>query len=110
MSTEAATGGVLLKKMFIKIFKKFIGIHLYQSLYLIKLQTGNSKFMKKETLAQVFSCEFGEIFKNTVFTERLRGTVSVSTYFWPMFPFTLVENTRKQLFLCCFCLGIQLEY
>ena len=31
--------------------------------FLIKLQTCN--FIKKETLAQVFSCEFGEITKNT---------------------------------------------
>ena len=30
--------------------------------------------MKKETLAQVFSCEFCEISKNTLFTEHLRTT------------------------------------
>ena len=30
------------------------------------------KFIKKETLAQVFSCEFCEIFKNTFFIEDLR--------------------------------------
>ena len=30
------------------------------------------KFIKKEALAQVFSCEFHEIFKNTFFTEHLR--------------------------------------
>ena len=29
-------------------------------------------FIKKETLAQVFSCEFFEIYKNTFFTEHLR--------------------------------------
>ena len=28
-------------------------------------------FIKKETLAQVFSCEFYEIFNNTLFTEHL---------------------------------------
>ena len=28
-------------------------------------------FIKKETLAQVFSCEFCEVFKNTIFTEHL---------------------------------------
>ena len=31
---------------------------------------------KKETLAQVFSCEFGEIFKNTYFVEHLLTTAS----------------------------------
>ena len=36
-------------------------------------------FIKKETLAQVFSCEFCEIFKNTIFTEHLRTTASVKT-------------------------------
>ena len=33
-------------------------------------------FIKKETLAQVFSCEFSEISKNTFFTEHLWTTVS----------------------------------
>ena len=32
--------------------------------------------IKKETLAQVFSCEFCEISKNTFFTEHLRTTAS----------------------------------
>ena len=34
-------------------------------------------FIKKETLAQVFSCELCKIFKNTFFTEHLRTTASV---------------------------------
>ena len=36
------------------------------------LQPQACNFIKKETLAQVFSCEFCEIFKNTFFTEHLR--------------------------------------
>ena len=35
----------------------------------------NKKF-NKETLAQVLSCEFCEISKNTLFTEQLRATPS----------------------------------
>ena len=31
-----------------------------------------SNFIKKDTLAQMFSCEFCEISKNTIFTEQLR--------------------------------------
>ena len=31
-------------------------------------------FIKKDTLAQVFSYEFCEIFKNTFFTEHVRAT------------------------------------
>ena len=34
-------------------------------------------FIKKETQAQVFSCEFCEISKNTSFTEHLWATASV---------------------------------
>ena len=34
-------------------------------------------FIKKETLAQVFSCEFCKISKNTFSTESLRKTASV---------------------------------
>ena len=39
--------------------------------FLIKLQPEACNFIKKETLAQVFSCEFCEIFKNTIFIEHL---------------------------------------
>ena len=35
-------------------------------------------FIKKETLAQVFSCEFCEIAKNTFFTEHLWTTACVT--------------------------------
>ena len=35
-------------------------------------------FIKKESLAQVFSCEICEISKNTFFLEHLRTTASVS--------------------------------
>ena len=38
-------------------------------------------FVKNETLAQVFSCEFCEISKNTFFTEHLRATASVTFSF-----------------------------
>ena len=36
----------------------------------------NQNFIKKKSLAQVFSCEFYEISKNTFFTEHLRKTAS----------------------------------
>ena len=47
-------------------FAKFTGKHLSQSL-----------FFKKETLAQVFSCEFCETSKNSFFTEHFLATASV---------------------------------
>ena len=36
-----------------------------------------SNFIKKETLAQVCSCEFCEIFNNSFLTEHLQETSSV---------------------------------
>ena len=36
------------------------------------------KFIKKQTLAQVLSCEFCEISKNTFFTEHVWATASIS--------------------------------
>ena len=48
------------------------------------------KFIKKETLAQMFSCEFYDISKNIFFTEHLRTTTSnivkaAETVLWLMF-------------------------
>ena len=51
--------------------------HLFQSLFFNKvadLWPEVCNFIKKETLAQVFSCEFCEISKNTFFTEHLWTT------------------------------------
>ena len=39
-------------------------------------------FIKKETLAQVFSCKFCEISKNTFFTEHLWTTASNVCFVW----------------------------
>ena len=53
---------------------------------LINLQASTCNFIKKETLAQVFSCEFYEISKNTFFTEYLRVTASDFTNLkWSLF-------------------------
>ena len=37
-------------------------------------------YIKKETLAQVFSCEFCENFKNNIFTEHLQTAASEKAY------------------------------
>ena len=44
-------------------------------------------FIKQETLAQVVSCEFWKIFKNSFFTEHIRETASEETY---RFSFTVI--------------------
>ena len=59
---------VFRKKGVLRNFAKFTGKHLRQSLFFNKvagLRPATS--LKKETLAQVFSCEFCEISKNTFF-------------------------------------------
>ena len=73
-ASEAATRGVLLKKLFLEISKNSQENTCARVSFLIKLQACN--FIKKETLAQVFSYEFCEISKNTFFTEHLRTTAS----------------------------------
>ena len=63
-----------IKKVVLRNFTKFTGKQLCQSLFFD---------IKKEALAQVFSCEFCEISKNTFFTEHLRVIASVSTSLYP---------------------------
>ena len=58
------------RKGVLRNFAKFTGKHLCQSL-LFNNVPGPCNFIKKETLAQVFSCEFCEISKNTFFTEHI---------------------------------------
>ena len=63
-------------------FTKFTGKHLYQSLYLIKLQAGGPEacnFTKKETQANVFPCEICEISKNALFYRTTLVAASKST-------------------------------
>ena len=49
---------------------------LRQSLFFNKVAGAAGNFIKQETLTQVFSCEFCEIFKNTFFSEHLWTTAS----------------------------------
>ena len=75
---EAATGSVLQKKVFLEISQSSQENTCARVSLLIKLQACN--FVKKETLAQVFTCEFCEIFKSTFFTEHLWTTASEGPY------------------------------
>ena len=65
LCTEAATGEVLLRKGVLRNFAKFTGKHLCH-------------FIKIDTLALVFSCEFCEISKNTFFIEQHRWYWEIS--------------------------------
>ena len=63
---------VFYKKDILKNFTKFTGKHLCLTLFL--QASGLQFYLKRDYLAQVFSCEFCEIFKNTFFTEYLWTT------------------------------------
>ena len=58
---------VFCEKGVLRNFEKFTGKHLCQSLFFSKVAGVACKFFQKEALAQVFSCEFCEISKNTFF-------------------------------------------
>ena len=63
-NTRSSRPEVFCEKDVFKKFAKFTGKYLCQNLFFITLQ---ASVLKKETLAQVFSCEFCEIFKNIIF-------------------------------------------
>ena len=68
-----------MKKGVLRNLTKFTGKHLCHSLFFNKLQPQACNFIKKDTLAQVFSCELCEISKKIFFTEHLRTTASETT-------------------------------
>ena len=63
------------KKGVLRNIAKFTGKHLCQSLFFNKI-AGN--FIKKEALAQEFSCEFCEISKNANFYRTASVAASVA--------------------------------
>ena len=74
LRSEAVVRRCSIKKMFLKISKNSQENTCARVSFLIKLQAKAAK----ETLAQVFSCEFFATFKSTFFTEHLWVTASVS--------------------------------
>ena len=52
-----------------------------ESLFLIKLQAETCNVIKKETLAQVFSCEFCEIFRNILINKLMNKLPCVAIVF-----------------------------
>ena len=74
--SEATTGGVLYKNVFLKSSQNSQENTCARVCFLIKLQASACNFIKKETPPQVFSCEFCEVFRNIFFTEHLRRLLS----------------------------------
>ena len=79
--TETASQRCSVKKVVLKDFAKFTGKHLY-------FRPQAYKFLQKETLAEVFYCEFCEIFKNPF----LYRTALVATIKNSEFKKSLVES------------------
>ena len=63
--SEAATGTCSVKKVFLQILQNSQENTCARVFFLIKLLADTDNFIKIETLAQVFFCEFYKIFKNT---------------------------------------------
>ena len=74
VKAEAATRAVLRKKVFLKISQNS------QKSTFARDCPQVCNFIRKETLAQVFSCEFREISKNTFFTEYFRTTAFTNVF------------------------------
>ena len=79
------------KKVVLKNFPNFTRKHLCQSLFFNEVAVLASNYIKKETLAQVFSCEFWAIFKNTYFyrtplvaASELRHEYDIKHFWTPM--------------------------
>ena len=87
-----------MKKDVLINFSKLTGKHLCQSLFLNKVAGLKAcNFIEKKSLAQVFSCEFCKICKNTFFQEHIRTTTSVFqilllTKLFDISDFSLVET------------------
>ena len=80
---------VLCKKGVFKNFENFTGKQLCRGLFFNKVAGAACSFIKKETLAQAFSCKFCEIFKNTFF---YRTPPAASGYY-----FTVDRTTKTEL-------------
>ena len=63
--SEAVAQRCSVKIMFLEISQNSKENTCARASFLMKLQASACNFIKKETLAQVFSCEFCEISKNT---------------------------------------------
>ena len=98
MITEAVAQRCSVKKVFLEILLNSPENTCARVSFLIKLQAEPCSFIKKETLAQVFSCEFCEISKNT-FSYRT-PPVAASVITWSRFArmkFQLVQPEQISL-------------
>ena len=77
LTARSSQPEVFCEKVVLKNFAKFTRKHECQSIFLIKARSRGLQLFKKETLAQMFSCKFCEIFKSTLFHRTPLGAASV---------------------------------
>ena len=89
---EAVAKRCSVKKVFLEISLNSQESTCARVSFLIKLQASACSFIKKETLAHVFSCEFREISRNT-FSYRIPPVVTFENKVSALFGFTLYAIT-----------------
>ena len=62
----------VVRRLFLKVSQNSQENTIVRASFSIKLQASTCNFIEKETLAQVFSCEFCEILKKTFLTDNLQ--------------------------------------
>ena len=76
------------RKLFLEMSQNSLESTCARLSFLTKLQAKACSLIKKETLAQVFSCGFCEISKNAFFTEHVWATASdIRPFFFCFFLF-----------------------
>ena len=75
--TEVVVQRCSVKKVFLEIPQNSQENTCARVFFFNKVADQACNFIKKETLAQVISCEFCEISKNTFFTEHFWTTASI---------------------------------
>ena len=88
------------KKLFLEILQNSQENTCARVSFLIKLQAPACNFIKKDTLAQAFSCEFCEISKSTFFTEHIWTTASKKMTFRLWFSWRFSEILKSFSWKC----------
>ena len=83
--------------MFLKISQNSQENNCAKVSFLIKLQASACNFIKKETVTQVFSCEFCENFKNKLFFRTILVAASENVYSNSKKASNFISNLKKGL-------------
>ena len=75
--TQAVARRRSVKKLLLNISQNWQLNNCARVLFFVKLQAKTCNFIKKETLTQVFFCEFYEIFRNNFFHKAPLAAASV---------------------------------